>query len=244
MQAKYDKIAERYDAMNNGDKKYLSILDLSQLSLLAQVGEVAGKTLVDIGCGTGTLALHWAQQGATVIGVDYSSKMLEEAKNKANAELVRWVQDDAQVLSQLDDDCCDIVASNFALMDIPDLQAVYSNVRRILKPMGRFVFTITHPCFQSPHAETLINEDQFDGRRIVSYASEGHWRSTNSSGIRGQVGAHHRTVSTYVNGLIGKGFLIQHMAEPTLEEAKPGSPHSEMMLHVPGIMLFDTQLAQ
>jgi hypothetical protein len=101
-----------------------------------------------------------------------------------------------------------------ALMDIPDLAATYQAIHRVLRAGGWFVFSITHPCFQSPHAQWIPSDDGTVSRRIVTYFEEGFWRSGNPDGVRGKVGAYHRTLSSYLNELLRTGFDLARIVEP------------------------------
>lgn len=69
---------------------------------VAVAEEVRARTVVDIGCGTGTLALLLAGRGVDVIGVDPAIASLDVARGKPNAEQVRWVEGDATAVVGLD----------------------------------------------------------------------------------------------------------------------------------------------
>jgi ubiquinone/menaquinone biosynthesis C-methylase UbiE len=242
-EAKYDAIAQDYhrfakEAFHNP----LTVNGLAIQSLITQAREVQGRSLCDLGCGDGHLANYFSEAGATVLGLDISEALLLIASKQFPKTAFK--QEDAQKLSSIADSRFDILVSNFALMDIPDLQAVYQSVYRVLKRGGRFIFTITHPCFQSPHSETLHEEGKFLGRAIRQYQQEGSWKSSNSQGIRGRVGAYHRQLSTYLNGLIQTGFSLVHFAEPLLPAAAYESPHMQEMLEIPSIFLIEAQKAQ
>jgi hypothetical protein len=113
-----------------------------------------------------------------------------------------------------------------ALMDIPNLARTFSNVWRVLATGGSFVFSITHPCFQTPgsrqielennaaDAERAHEERSGAGRLVWEYFEEGFWRSDNPAGVRWRVGAHHRRLDTYINTLIDAGFLLERILEP------------------------------
>jgi hypothetical protein len=99
-------------------------------------------------------------------------------------------------------------------MDIPDLEATLQAAWRVLRPRGWFVFTITHPCFQAPHSTWVTRADGSTSREIRGYFEQVYWHSKNVAGLRGKVGAYHRTLSTVINTTIRAGFTIEHMAEP------------------------------
>ncbi len=98
-------------------------------------------------------------------------------------------------------------------MDIPDLQAVFQTARRILKPGGWLVFAITHPCFELPHAQWITTENGQIVRAVRGYFQEGNWKS-DGGGVRSRVGAHHRTLSTYLNTLVAANFTLERIVEP------------------------------
>lgn len=235
--AKYDTIAEHYLSFISGNH----VVDLASEALIEQAGPVAGYHLCELACGIGIMASHFARQGAHVIGVDLSDEMLSIARDRYPD--LTFVQDDARSLTSLDDDTFDIVTSNLALMDIPDLGATYEAVKRVLKPGGRFVFTVTHPCFQSPHSYLVKENDDYKGRHISHYAGEGFWKSTDNSGIRGQVGAYHRTLSTYINHLLQRGFQVNQLIEPTLQQADDhDTAYQKSFIEIPPVLLIDVTL--
>src|SRR5205823_2728230 len=140
-----------------------------------------------------------ARRGAHMVGIDISPRLLGLAEQYEQAEPLGIVyrRDDAQRLAAVRDAAFDGVACHLALMDIPDLAATYQTVYRILRPDGWFVFAITHPCFQTPMS-TWLDVDGTASRLIRGYFNEGFWRSDNPNGVRGQVGAYHRSLGTYV----------------------------------------------
>jgi hypothetical protein len=76
------------------------------------------------------------------------------------------------------------------------------------------------------------------------YAQEGFWKSEDSSGIRGQVGAHHRTLSTYLNELLQRGFRVKGVAEPTLQDADASdTAYQKSFTEIPPVLLMATTLS-
>ncbi len=96
----------------------------------------------------------------------------------------------------------------------PDIAATFRTVYRLLRPGGWFVFAITHPCFQTPRSRWTTWDDGSPACEVSAYFTEGFWQSDNPSGVRGQVGEHHRTLATYLNTLIAAGLTLERIAEP------------------------------
>ncbi len=101
-----------------------------------------------------------------------------------------------------------------ASTDIPDVAATFRAVHRVLRHKGWFVFSITHPCFQTATSGWVEGSEGPVRRAIGAYFAEGGWRSDNLAGVRGQVGAHHRTLSTYVNALHDARLALERLREP------------------------------
>jgi 2-polyprenyl-3-methyl-5-hydroxy-6-metoxy-1,4-benzoquinol methylase len=209
----YDAIAAWYDAFV---RSAAVAGDFVVQHLLQLVEDIHGQHICDLACGQGRVARALAQRGAQVIGVDSSSRLLAIASQYEATEPlgITYRLDDAQALTTLADACFDGVVCNLALMDIPQLDAVFRAVWRILRPMGWFVFSITHPCFEAPHASWRTAPDGSISREIGTYFTQEFWRSDNPQGVRGQVGAHHRMLATYMNTLIQAGFVLARMSEP------------------------------
>lgn len=231
--APYDAIAEWYDAYLREKPLYSEVVLPGMMEL---VGDAAGQVVCDLACGQGFIARELARRGAQVTGVDLSEKMLAIARRyEERAPLgIRYLQADAQQAPALADGVFDGATCSMALMPIPDLDAALRTARRILKPGGWLVFAITHPCYQTPHAQWVRRADGRWAREVSGYFTERYWTSTNSSGVRGQVGEYHRTLSTYLNTLIASGFAFERMTEPRggdrLAQEIPGSGEAPSIL--------------
>ena len=196
--------------------------------LLSRFKEILGDRLrgarvCDIACGEGYLSRFLAQFGPQeVIGIDISAALIDVATQRRNAPNLSYRVDDAQQLQTFSDASIDIVVSQLAIMDISDHRALFRSARRVLRPGGAFVFSLLHPCFETPfHApdESPFQVDE-SGNAIAyvvrRYASEGFWKS-GGTGVRGHMGAYHRTLSTLLNDLLTAGFLIEKLDEPVVE---------------------------
>lgn len=208
----YNDIAEWYDSYLRENPIYREVV-LPQLLELA--GDVENQAVCDLACGQGWFARELARQGAQITGVDLADNLLTLARQyeKQEPQGIVYQQDDAQSAASLPDSNFDGIVCVLALMDIPDLQAVFQTARRILKPGGWLVFAITHPCFELPYARWMTTDDGQIVRTVRGYFNEGSWQSE-QGGVRSRVGAHHRMLSTYLNALAAANFTLERVVEP------------------------------
>jgi ubiquinone/menaquinone biosynthesis C-methylase UbiE len=221
----YDEISEWYEqSLQSGSPVHAVAIP----ALLELAGDVEGLIVCDPACGTGIAARELARRGAKVTGVDLSRPLLAIAEEKEALETlgICYRQGDAQNWEENPANTFDGIVCNLALMDIPDLNACLKTTARLLRPDGWFVFTITHPCFQMPDSRWTGKKGGVVKREVRGYFNEGYWRSNNPNGVRGQVGAYHRILSTVINALTEAGLVIEQMREP--------QPKGEIASRVPG----------
>lgn len=119
-------------------------------SLLDSVGIEPDLKALDLCCGQGNVSKALIGRGCQVVGVDFSPAMLTLAREQApNATII---EGDAQDLP-FDDAEFDVVVSNLGLCHVPDQPRALSEVRRVLRPGGRFAMTVwcgpdISPCFE------------------------------------------------------------------------------------------------
>lgn len=208
--ARYDAVASTYAS---GDDDYS--LTATQ-ALLELAGDVRNSRVLDLACGSGLITRKLARDGAAdVVGIDISTGLLERASLAERAEPLgtTYFVIDASAPDILPGRSFDLVVCSFGLSDIDDLDGTCRNVARLLRTGGRFVFSILHPCFPGVHD---VSSSWPTGGR---YYDEGWWRADGElSSLRQQVGANHRTVSTYLNSLARVGLLVDRMLEPPPNE--------------------------
>ncbi|MDP6452183.1 MAG: class I SAM-dependent methyltransferase [SAR202 cluster bacterium] len=212
--AAYDEIADWYDRIRSSEWNPSD----KEGSLLELIGDVSGQYVCDLACGQGIISRLLTERGAQVVGVDISEKMLDIARRyeSENSLGVTYIQDNAHELSNIPDESFDGVVCVWALMDIPDAEATLANVARVLRTGGWFVMCITHPCFCSPDSGDAVDGNGVAVREVRHYFDEGFWVSdtSNPKSVRAKVGAHHRTLSAYLNAIIDAGLLLERVVEP------------------------------
>ena len=187
-------------------------------ALRALLPDLRGCQVLDLGCGFGWFC-RWARgQGAAhVLGIDVSEKMLARARATTEDDAITYARADMEQL-ELHAGSLDLVYSSLALHYVESLSRLMAQVHRSLVRGGSLVFSVEHPIFTAP-SEPQWSLDAA-GRRtwpLDRYLDEGP-RSTDwlAKGVIKQ----HRTLATYINMLIRRGFSISHIEEwsPTEEQ--------------------------
>ncbi len=180
-------------------------------SLRALLPDLAGRRVVDLGCGFGWFC-RWARENgaARVLGLDVSENMLARARAATADDAVDYARADLEHL-ELPGASFDLAYSSLALHYIADLPRLLATVQRALVPGGQFTFSIEHPIFMAPmHPGWLVDAQGRKTWPVDSYQMEGP-RVTNwlAEGVVKQ----HRTLGTTLNLLIRNGFAIAHVEE-------------------------------
>jgi ubiquinone/menaquinone biosynthesis C-methylase UbiE len=187
-------------------------------ALRALLPDLRGRNVLDLGCGFGWFC-RWAhQQGAAhVLGIDVSERMLARAKETTDDPSITYTKADMERL-ELPAEAFDLAYSSLALHYVEGLNGLMSQTSRPLVPGGSLLFSVEHPIFTATSWPNWSVDNA--GRKtwpVDSYLDEGP-RSTDwlTKGVIKQ----HRTLATYINMLIGIGFVISHVEEwgPTEEQ--------------------------
>lgn len=206
-----------------------------------------GERLLDIGCGNGALARRMAARGARVLGVDFSERFIDLARGHGTPEgpdiaYATCNATDASALRSIAGAPFDAVTANMVLMDLVDLAPLAMALPRLLRPGGRFVFSVLHPCFNQAGA-SMAAEQAFgpDGQplvrtclRIDAYHGE---RASLGIGIPGQPAPHvyvDRPISALLGPFLAAGLVLDGLAEPLDPgPADPARPFA--FANLPGI---------
>ncbi len=139
VRAGYDRWAAVYDHDAN------PLPALEEPHVREAVGDVSGRDVLDLGCGTGRHTAWFAAAGARVTAVDFSAAMLEAARRKVSPGRVRFIVHDLHEPLPLPDASFDAVVSGLVLEHLRDLPGFFSEARRVLRPAGRAVVSAMHP---------------------------------------------------------------------------------------------------
>src|SRR3989449_2856462 len=133
-------------------------------------GDVRGGRIWAAGSGTGYLSRLLADRGAKVAGVDHSAKLLAVARRQESLDPrgVDYSEGDLARLPQFGDETFDLIVSNVVLQDVVRYQEAFREFHRVLRPGGRLLFSITHPCFERPVPGTWLREPA-DSERVEEW---------------------------------------------------------------------------
>lgn len=135
----YDRWAAVYDHDAN------PLPPLEEPAVHAAIGEPHGLKTLDLGCGTGRHALWLAGHGADVTALDFSEGMLSEARQKPDAEKIRFVCHDLHAPLPFADCEFDLVVSGLVLEHLRELDGFFAETRRVLRQGGRAIVSAMHP---------------------------------------------------------------------------------------------------
>jgi SAM-dependent methyltransferase len=137
----YDSFAEAYSAANEVG---LHNAYYERPATLALAGDVAGRRILDAGCGSGPLSAALRDRGAIVTGFDKSAAMLAIARRRLGPDADLRVADLATPLPYPDGAFDDVIAS-LVLHYLEDWTAPLAELRRVLRPGGRLIASVDHP---------------------------------------------------------------------------------------------------
>ena len=203
-----------YQELRN-EKAGTSANDLIEIPQLFElIGDVTGKTILNIGCGAGGHDRKLIELGAkSVLGIDISENMIEEAKKNNTSDNISYKVLSMNNLEEIDMKF-DLVISSLAIHYIEDYDALCKKVYNLLNDGGEFIFSHGHPM------DSAVILDNYENNFVVindkkyfllsDYNNEGkrvsHW-------FVDGVETYHRNMSHLVNGLIDAGFRIERLNE-------------------------------
>ena len=197
----YDSFAKAYTAeaeanLINGYYERPAILDLA--------GDVAGRRILDAGCGSGPLFAALRERGAIVTGIDSSTGMLELARQRLGASATLHLADLGSPLPFADGAFDDVIAS-LVLHYLEDWTAPLAELRRVLMAGGRLIASVDHPFASQMQAGP--GADYFATRKwSFEWTFGGH---------RALMSFWHRPLHAMTDAFTAAGFRIAVISEPS-----------------------------
>jgi 2-polyprenyl-3-methyl-5-hydroxy-6-metoxy-1,4-benzoquinol methylase len=199
-------------------------------AILSMCEPIAGLQVLDLGCGEGYCSRELRRRGAkSVQGIDLSKKMIEAACTQEAQESlgIHYETGCATDLTQFADGEFDLVTAVFLFnyLNISQMYQCMSEVRRILRPGGRFIFSVPHPAFpymrpaDYPFFFKVDQNSYFSGRNTLFpgriWKRDGSWLD---------VQLVHKTLQDYFEGLQSAGFVSM----PVLKELHVTPEHLQI----------------
>lgn len=222
----YDAFAAAYSTENDDS---LANAYYERPAMLALVGDVAGRSVLDAGCGSGILSAALRDRGAAVTSMDASAGMLDLARQRLGDEAELCRADLNDPLPFEEGAFHDVIAS-LVLHYLEDWTPALTEIRRVLKPGGRLFASVDHPIvaytIQEPRPHYFENtsyefEWEFGGQRVPMR----FWR---------------KSLQSMLDAFTSAGFHVTSITEPQpLPEAR--DLHPETFAHfstTPGFLFF------
>lgn len=222
----YDSIAKAY-ADRVDTKAHNALYDRPAIQSL--LSDLNGRLVLDAGCGTGVYAQWMLSQGAQVIGLDASAKMLAYARERLGSQVTLHQASFDEPLTMFDAGQFDGVLSALAISYVEDLNQPFSEFARVLKPGGWLVFSTEHP-FNAYQYHDLSNYYKTQPVTTV-------WRGF---GEPVEVPSYYHSLAAMTEPLSRNGFWIERIIEPLPDPsfANADRENYEELLNFPGFIFF------
>ena len=221
------------DYLKEGNRHSKELIWPAQMRLL---GLSRGESALEIACGNGNFARKMAKAGVRILATDFSEVFIDLARARTveDIDLIEYrVLDatDSDQLLGLGKGRFDAAVCAMALFDMSEIDSLITSLAKLLKPRGRFVFSVIHPCFASPKV-TKVTEtmESLEGViqttysvKVSDYATP---FSAKGTGVEGQPAPHwyfHRPLSMIFGSCFEAGFVLDGIEEPVFHSSNSGS---------------------
>jgi malonyl-CoA O-methyltransferase len=178
IQKAYNDWSETYDTDENLTR------DLDQKVTREALAGLHFNSILEIGCGTGKNTSFLAQIGESLYAVDFSQGMIEKAKEKVQAENVRFSTMDIAQKWNFEAQSFDLIVCNLVLEHIEELSFIFSEASRVLKEKGGFFINELHPFkqYEGKKARFYRDEETIEVEAFVHHIS-GFLRAATNHGL-------------------------------------------------------------
>lgn len=232
-----EKFFYNYIDLRNTKNNYNDLIE--QPIVFDLIGDVTGKTVMDIGCGYGAMTIKIANRDAKqVLGIDASEKMIEKGKKENYHEKIVYKVLPAEEIRTIKSKF-DIIVSCLAFHYIENFQKLFSDIACLLEENGKLIFSMEHPMYTaSKYPQQWINDSKDNTATgfIIDHYGEESVRNINWLGK--DVIKYHHKIETIINALIDAGFALEKIIEPSpskgLIKEVPKTAHE---LHRPAYLI-------
>ena len=189
------------------DQEQSEYVDSNKQVVKKRFQDLTGLRVLDLGCGYGYYTDYFQSIGADVLGVDGSANMIEIARRRYPNCTFELCDISKKLLYT--NESFDLIFCNQVLMDVENIESVFSECYRLLKPQGIFYYSIVHPAFYD--GLWLKNDSGFMyAKAMSSYITP--YSFTNE--FWGETEHFHRSLAFYLNTAAEHGFCLHHVDEP------------------------------
>jgi SAM-dependent methyltransferase len=246
VRASWDEAADLYTEGQAAGRDYYRY-EFFGPAQVALCGDVRDLRILDVGCGNGYFAREMATRGARVTGIDISTGMIAHAKRYESVTplQIEYRVVDAETLpAGFHPQSFDMATSCLSLEDMPHVAKAIQGVRSVLRPGGRFVVSIAHPCTNTPYRawertsggeKRWLCIDRYFERGPLEHTWSGWGRAFTTTGM-------HATLEDWFGWIAEAGFRLRAVKEPRpTEQALRMRPDLEDASRVPYFMLLDLE---
>ncbi|WP_201391630.1 class I SAM-dependent methyltransferase [Ktedonobacter sp. SOSP1-85] len=225
----WDAHTEWYDGWVGKDGSTLH-RELAIPATLELLAPRRGERILDIGAGQGVLAPHITRAGASYVGIDASTRLLQRARAH-HGRIGTFLQGDASrldLISGIEQATFDGIVFLLSIQDMDPLSSVLEGAAWALRGGGRLVIVMIHPCFRVPRQSGWgwQEERQLQYRRIDRYLTPlAVPMKEYANGRQGQSLCFHRPLQQYINDLASSGLVLDQMRELCTYKTSSG-PHA------------------
>ncbi|AGY60343.1 class I SAM-dependent methyltransferase [Gloeobacter kilaueensis] len=202
----YDRWSGTYETGENPTR------DLAAQVLRAQLALQPDWDVLEIGCGTGLNTRYLAYQCRSVLAFDFSAGMLAQAKTNLQASNVQFKEQDVQLGWDCPDGTANLIVCTLVLEHIENLDPIFREAARILRPGGAFFIGELHPFRQLQGGQAQFTDHRTGEVMFVP--------------------AHLHDVADYLNASLRQGFLLSHLGEWRDEGAARTAPPRLLSLYL------------
>jgi len=229
--AAWDNNADFWDSRMGEGNDFVNILCWPNLEKL--LGVQAGMRILDAACGNGLTSRRLAALGAKVTAFDSSAAMIAHARERSQgmeANIDYHILDATNESALLDfgDGTYDAALCNMALFDIAEIHPLFRALQRILKPGCPFVYSLLHPCYNSPRMAHAADKEDREGiitntyfLKVYSYISPATYHSVAIEGQPQMQLIFHRPLQELLEAGFSSGFVLDALLEPSFPASTP-----------------------
>jgi len=223
----YDSFAAAYSAETETN---LVNAQYARPAIFTLAGDVAGRRVLDAGCGSGPLFAELRDRGAVISGFDASTAMLELARRRLGDGADLRVASLGSGRLPYPDAAFDDVVASLVLHYLQDWGPALTELRRVLRPGGRLIVSVDHPF-------AVHGLQRAAGQRTDYFATYNHTGEWTMGGQTVLMSFWNRPLHAMTDAFTAAGFNVSVIAEPPLVPAtgdpRPAQPASE-----PGLLCF------